>query len=321
MITVISDYFESVLTPQLRKLQVSEEFQSNIRSVVEKQMTSAIYNWQYDDVRRIFMLLTAEEAHFYYPAAPEEVKAFVVLTIRNSPIESLQSDVYSITGLSQKISERQLKEITSEAIQFFKNYQIEELYGDGELPARDDYYGQLLDKYIIATRALDQLASSDEQECSFSSYSRADADDILHPFLLQEESIYHGGHAVVDGYDQTVDQTLFKQLDGIARDKAVFFADSFKMISRNAEKLFAILEYLLAHDATLLTSNYLLMHTYVEKRVPILKAASSRNTSAEIQMHLGDDTGLLPLHKKCCLMFVFNYRTRPFPLIQEEQDG
>lgn len=298
MITVISDYFESVLTPQLRKLQVSEEFQSNIRSVVEKQMTSAIYNWQYDDVRRIFMLLTAEEAHFYYPAAPEEVKAFVVLTIRNSPIESLQSDVYSITGLSQKISERQLKEITSEAIQFFKNYQIEELYGDGELPARDDYYGQLLDKYIIATRALDQLASSDEQECSFSSYSRADADDILHPFLLQEESIYHDGHAVVDGYDQTVDQTLFKQLDGIARDKAVFFADCFKMISRNAEKLFAILEYLLAHDATLLTSNYLLMHTYVEKRVPILKAASSRNTSAEIQMHLGDDTGLLPLHKK-----------------------
>lgn len=298
MLAAIRDYFDSVLTPQMQTLGVSEEFQSKIRSAIEKQMTSAIYNWQYDDVRRIFMLLTAEEAHFYSPEAPEEVKAFVVLTVRNSPIESLQSDLYRITGLTEKTSESQLMEITSGAIQFFKDHQIEDLYGDGDLPASDDYYGQLLDKYIIAARALDQLASSDEQECSFSSYSRADADYILEPLLLKEDVIYHKGHAVIDGYDQTVDRTLFKQLEEIARDKAVFFADCFKMISRNAEKLFAILEYLLAHDATLLTSNYLLMHTYAEKRVPVLKAASSRNTAAEIQMHLDDDSGLLPFHKK-----------------------
>lgn len=108
MLTVICEYFDSVLTPQLQAFGVSAKFQSEIRTVIEKQMTSAIYNLQYDDVRRIFMLLTAEEAHFYTPAAPEKVKAFVVLCVRNSPIESLQSDLYWKTGLSQKISDNQL---------------------------------------------------------------------------------------------------------------------------------------------------------------------------------------------------------------------
>ena len=298
MLKVIQDYFDSVLTPQLQAFGVSERFQSEIRTVVEKQMTSAIYNWQYDDVRRIFMLLTEEEAHFYSPSAPEEVKAFVVLTIRNSPIESLQSDLYGKTGLAQKVSERQLQEITSGAIEFFKDYQLDELYGDDELPPDKDYYGQLLDKYYIAARALEQISSSEEQTCSFDSYGRTDSDKILQSFILKDEGVYRQWQAVVDGYDRTVDQTLYLQLEDIAKDKAVFFVDCFKMISRNTEKLFAILEYLLAHDATMLTANYLLMHTYAEKREPVLKAASSKNAAVDIRNHLKNKAGLMPLHDK-----------------------
>ena len=84
MDNVIDQYIKAVLSPRLTSYGVSLSFQNEIHAVITEQMTSALYHWE--EMRKVFYTLTAEEALFYQPDAPIDVKVFVVLTVRNSPI-------------------------------------------------------------------------------------------------------------------------------------------------------------------------------------------------------------------------------------------
>lgn len=65
------------------------------------------------------MLLGSEEGPFYEPAGKADVKCFIVVTLRNSPIETIQSDNYVSAGMQNSLSSQDVKEITSGAIRFF----------------------------------------------------------------------------------------------------------------------------------------------------------------------------------------------------------
>lgn len=296
MYIFVDKYLDEVLKPQLRALTVSEAYIDEIYDVVSEQMNSALYHWQ--EMKNVFITLTKEEALFYEPEASLEVKVFVVLTLRNSPIETLQADSYKRAGLKQKISEEQLKEITTAAISYFKQIDLDMCFADKELPFEKDIYGYLKQSYIVAWRALEMISNSEKQSISFSSYRIKDSQTLLDAYR-ETDSVSTGDvRVVVDGYDITIDNTLYYRLKDIEVNKQVFFADCFKMVSRNIEKLFVVIEYLLANDAVFVTSNYLLGHTYAEKRKEVLKAASGKNPYEDICRHLADTSGLEKNHRR-----------------------
>lgn len=293
---VVNRYLDEVLKPQLLALMVSEAYIDEIYDVVSELMNSALYHWQ--EMKNVFITLTKEEALFYEPEAALEVKTFVVLTLRNSPIETLQADSYKRAGLKQKISEEQLKEITSAAISYFKQIDLDMCFSDKELPSEKDIYGYLQQSYIVTWRALEMISNSTEQSISFSSYRIKDGRSLLEVYREKESVTTSNIRDVVDGYDITIDNNLYYKLKDIAENKQVFFADCFKMVSRNIEKLFVVIEYLLANDAIFVTSNYLLGHTYAEKRKEVLRAASGKKPYEDICRHLTDTSGLEENHRR-----------------------
>lgn len=293
---LVNSYISDVLVPQLNKLNVSLDFQCEICNAVSEQMISALFHWK--EMREVFLVITEEEARFYEPAVSVDVRTFVVLTLRNSPIETLQSDNFASAGLSKKISDDELKKITSDAILFFENIDFDAFGNSGNVEIEYDLYNSVRENFFVAWRALETIGKAKEQSISFSSYDRSDKTTILDAFLTEEDIVAENGKFVVDGYDITVDSGLYGMLKDIAESKQVFFTDCFKMVSRNVEKLFAVIEYVLANDAIFLTTNYMLGHTFAEKRNVVLKAAGSSNTEAEIKEHINNPVGLTELHKK-----------------------
>ena len=212
MSKVITTYIDTVLSPRLREYGVSLDFQKDIYDVITEQMTSALYHWK--EMRNVSYTLTAEEAQFYRPEAPIDVKVFVVLTARNSPIETLQSDNYKQAGLKQKISESQLKTITSEAITYFKDVSLDTCGENISLLEDEDLYGYLKEVYCIAWRTLEQISNSETQSCTFSSYGYKEnvASTILKPYREKGDSVSKELQVIVDGYDITIDDTLYLRL-------------------------------------------------------------------------------------------------------------
>lgn len=106
--------------PQLTGFGASGQFIEHVCWTVEKQMLSALYHWTDIPFRKALLLLASEEGTFYEPGGKTEVKCFVVLTLRNSPFETMQSESYQETGLSKSLSDAQIKVVTSAAIVYFK---------------------------------------------------------------------------------------------------------------------------------------------------------------------------------------------------------
>lgn len=292
----VNQYLDEILKPQLQEFMVSKSYMEEICDEISEQMHSALYHWK--EMKKIFITLTKEEALFYRPEASLEVRAFVVLTVRNSPIETLQADSYKKAGLKQKICEEQLIAITTAAISYFREIDLDECFGEEELPFEKDIYGYLKQAYIVAWCALDAISNSKSQSIAFSSYRIKDSKSLLEAYRETDSVATNDVGVVGDGYDVTIDNTLYYRLKDIAESKQIFFADCFKMVSRNPEKLFVIMEYLLANDAIFVTSNYLLGHTYAEKRKDVLKAASSKSPYEDICRHLADTGGLEENHRR-----------------------
>ena len=203
----VNQYLDEILRPQLQELMVSESYRDEICDVISEQMHSALYHWK--EVKKVFMILTREEALFYRPESSLEVRAFVVLTVRNSPIETLQADSYKRAGLKQKISEEQLIAITTAAISYFKEIDLDECFGNEELPFEKDIYGYLKQAYIVAWCALEAIGNSESQSILFSSYRINDSETLLEAYRETESVATDDVGVVVDGYDITIDNRVF----------------------------------------------------------------------------------------------------------------
>jgi len=61
--------------------------------------------------------------------------------------------------------------------------------------------------------------------------------------------------------------------NALTRNEYIFIVSCFKMISRNIEKLFRILDFVLCCNRMCVTANYLIANGHVERRNPILPAS------------------------------------------------
>ncbi len=134
----VSHYLNHILTPRLRGYGVTEQFLLYTVSTIHIQMASLLRHWNDREFRNTVLLLGMEKGSFYEPPAKIEVRCFVVVAIRNSPIETIQSDTYPEAGLSQILNSRDVKEITSEAIRYFSKQNFAELCSQAKLSAQNE---------------------------------------------------------------------------------------------------------------------------------------------------------------------------------------
>lgn len=119
MVAKVTQYLQDVLAPTLNHFHVPAAYARQIIDTVELQMTSFLRHWDDLAFQRTLLLLGSEEGPFYEPAGKADVKCFIVVTLRNSPIETIQSDNYACAGMQNSLSSQDVKEITSGAIRFF----------------------------------------------------------------------------------------------------------------------------------------------------------------------------------------------------------
>ena len=92
MTDAIDKYLDTILIPQLEHLGV-QSFPGAIEGVVTDirlRLQSVLSRWHDLRTRNTLLLLGREEGAFYEPrSASLEIRAFVVVTIRNSLLEDL----------------------------------------------------------------------------------------------------------------------------------------------------------------------------------------------------------------------------------------
>ena len=131
----IEVYFDTVLIPQLEHLGV-RLFPGAVEAVVmdiRHRLQSVLSRWHDTPTRNTFLLLGREEGAFYEPrSASLEIRAFVVVTIRNSLLEDLGIPGASLIPADVPESEKPMQEadvqsITEAAIRYWQTIDLQGL--------------------------------------------------------------------------------------------------------------------------------------------------------------------------------------------------
>lgn len=293
----VSRYLNDFLTPRLRSYGVSEQFLLHTTSTIHTQMTSLLRHWDDRVFRDTVLLLGLEEGSFYEPPAKIDVRCFVVVTIRNSPIETTQSDAYGETGLNKSLESKDVKEITSEAIRYFSKQDFTEMCRQAKLSTKRDLYQELATQHPVAWAALRCLAATNSKTAD---YSKVPVSEPYHLAGLDEDSEITAKSGelkigVYDGYTPEIEPPLMAFLRMLAADpNGALIVDSLKSVTRNFAKLIGILEFLLSRDLAFVSTNYYMENGHVERRVKPLRAGHS---TREMKQNLSNTTGLGYKHK------------------------
>lgn len=114
-------------------------------------------------------------------------------------------------------------------------------------------------------------------------------DRVAAPTAADDERI-----SVLNAMDPRFDQRLVDMLEAAAFHGVVLWLSALSRISRNLDKLLRTMEFLLAHNATVLTTNYMIRGSDVwVRRRPFVKPISTDPDAC-----LRDSTGLIGAHKK-----------------------
>ncbi len=268
----IDFYLYNILKKQLQKFRVSSYGLYSTLKNVNKQLNSIIKHWNDKEFLDIIFLTTMEEGNFYEPMVNKHIGNLIVLGVRNSLLEIIASNDYKSFGLKKNIKDSDIKEITSTAIEYFKNIDLEKL--SSKITTEDDYYYDTIQKYKISYQVLSKLSkcSIDQLEIEFPPIK-------CEPYFINE--IYSSNdkgttlkvREVMSGISEKIDQSLLSLLKGILEEKASFFyVDSFKYLSRNFDKNLKILEFILTHNGIFLTNNYFISNGYVSRRKELIRA-------------------------------------------------
>jgi len=279
---IIEQYLNDVLMSQLVALDVSSKFIKTVTNTISTQIYSCVYCWIDEQFRKGLLTIGAEEGLFYEPHADNDIRNFVVVTIRNSEIEWLQTDNYVLTGIKSRYDDSYVKQITSEAINYFKNVDFSALSDELKEPAVN-VYGILAEQYPAAFLALMAIGTVDKQFFGYQKAKQAEIPDISilplerNVISQQEKGIRSNyTHAMADGIAFSIDQPLLDILKQSVDNKAPFISDSFKSVSRNMNKLLLIMEYVLRSNTPFVTSNYFITDHYIERRKKIVRAGHNR---------------------------------------------
>jgi hypothetical protein len=287
----INTYLTEHLSTFLRDKELSEDTISALTQEVEDRLVSVISRWNDTEFRSTLLQVALEEATFYMPLHLD-INSLIVLAIRNS--DHLQD----LHGTQRVLDDSEIRALTSQAIEFFAEVDLAQLAGELNAPESDPF-GALPTKYPVAWEALKQLAINTTRFAS-QTYEPLTAD------LTDLQSLE----------DQDLEGDLLKELIQIQNGEISFlFRDSFKMISRNTDKLFYIIEYVLRANKIVITHNYYLSNGMVARRKPVLKPAQK---PSDIAKKFNNKTGLVKRHQDSLrLLKKFNVpseRTTPAPV-------
>jgi len=287
----ITAYLEN-LRSSLKKLRITEDFCEKLIDSVEIRIYSLLRHWNEISFRKGILAVGHEEGCFYEPAAKLEVKCFVVVTIRNSLFETLQSDQYQTTGLKHPLCDKEIKAFTKNAILYFNKLDFEALSRQLANDTHEDFYQNIVSKYPASWAALQRLWTSSKKI----GYPAVPC----MPAVIQELSFDNPDYnnekrlltvAKLDGMDPTIDDGLKGTLRRLQSGQIqVLYVGSFKHLSRNFEKLMRVMEFVLTNGSAFVTVNYFIQNGYIEKRPEILRAAHGEEEFLQ-QLHRKDRLG------------------------------
>lgn len=311
-------YLQGCLAPRLQAAGLSDDAMARVSCDVEQRLAAIISRWEAVDVRRTLLLPGIEEATFYGPSSVSlEIRALVVMGVRNSLIEDLAStdeaaQQFGVPGAV--FSDAHIRELTADAVAFFSQVPPARLARVVAPPLpHADPFGKLGTDYPLAWTALTHLATGPargpQRACSYAPLPAtprtlpADAVTALdgatdgvsplveHPMSTQYPVL------VASGMQPELDAVLRHVLHEIATGVCgMYFSDSFKGITRRPEKLYFVIEFVLSHGASLVTHNYYLSPAYVARRdIALLRPAHVTN---EIWRKFGNETGLTRRHRE-----------------------
>ena len=234
-----------------------------------------------------------EEGNFYLPKANNYIRSFVVVTIRNSYIESAGSQFYKSYDFSRQILDSEMKDITGVAIKYFKEFDLSSLALKINLDPINDYYLNIIKKYPNSYEVLKVLANSNKNEVYFDKITVGSHSNI---FLNgMNTNVGRNKTTIEDGYTDKIGLDLVKAIQSFKEYGIPFISNSFKFITRNYEKLLRVIQFLLENDMILVTSNYYISNGYVSRRSKLLRVA---HTDKERDISMRNVTGLSKRHAK-----------------------
>ena len=295
MVDKVSIYLSEILMPSLQRFHVSESFSTHIVETVRLQMESFLRHWDDLAFRKALLTVGVEEGTFYEPAAKLDVKCFVVVTLRNSPLETIQSDAYASAGMEKSISSEAVKAITGGAIRFFSSLNFDSLCLQAKKSTSSDFYQEIAVRHPVAWGALKAIGVTSAKTVD---YPKVPFEEPFHIGALdssggktqEKEEAVKFKDVVFDGYSPDWDPALVELLEHISASSGnIFIVDSLKSVTRNFEKLMDILEFLLTHGQRFASTNFYIENGHVERRVKLLRAG---HTMSEMENNLKQLTGL-----------------------------
>ena len=265
----IEEYLYNVLGNQLGEIKY--RYRERILNDIKNRMCSLLSRWNQEDFRRTILFVTDEEALFYEPAAPKDVKRFVVAAIRNSMLEVAASVNCNELKMREPLSDEKIRIITSSAICYFKECQFETLQEEARNLRYIDVYGEAIQKYPLAWTVLKRAAAANNSEEEFEKIQGANQRNIGEDFGINTCKT-----AICDGYSLEFDDYLKETLGDVVSGRVeIFYVDSFKGLTRNFEKILHVLQIVLQHENAFVTCNYYISNGRIEKRKKILRAFHS----------------------------------------------
>lgn len=263
----IQDYLDSLLNSGLKEIKY--RYREIIVADIRDRMCALLSRWDEEAFRRTVLFVTDEEALFYEPVADDNVRRFVVASIRNSMLEVAASVNCDRFKMQEPLPNETIRSITSNAILYFKQCEFNTLKQETKTIKYTDVYEEAIQKYPLAWEVLKKAALMENEELIFEEAQKTH-------FINIDGALVNEGNriAVCDGYSLEFDDYLKEEIGKIITGEIdVFYADCFKMLSRNFEKILHVLQIILDHDKAFVTCNYYISNGLIEKRKKILRAA------------------------------------------------
>jgi hypothetical protein len=289
--TVVQGYTGSILVPQLRSLGLTKRQWEIVARDVTQRLESLLSHWSDVPFRRTVLAIGTEEASFWEPRSVSmEIRSLVVVAVRNSLVTDLNaSHAYTKALRSRRelLPDRHMPWVTGEAIQYFQAVDLDTL----QAPPQRDMFGSLPRRFPNAWHVLSLLGNSAEREIACQlPMAEAEPMDLS---ACRAGTLRHT--EIESGIDPGLNEFLADVLKKVERKEIdPFISSSFKGITRNPEKLLAILDHILRCGGTILTPNYLLSPTYLARRDPLLRPA---HFSFEIAPQFANPEGLGERHR------------------------
>lgn len=299
MNTMIDGYVETILAPHLVSLGVAHlpGVLSAVVNDVRLRLQSVLAHFQDLPLRNTLLFIGREEGMFYQPdLAPLEIRALVVVTVRNSLLEDLGSSGSSLLPphLPQSawpVKDEDIRAITQEAIAYWQRADLQH-WSLPTHPSSQNPFGDLKHNFPHAWHVLSRLAQAKTQTLSFPA-CQAPLPILPIASIATDKSKQT---VTLSGMSPLFDSRLVDFLHVIADGEMdLLFTDSWKMLTRHPQKLFRILDFVLAYQGSVVTHNYLLTSTYACARQGLLRPAHRAQSTF---MKLQNRSGLTTAHRK-----------------------